>query len=130
MVGWLSFTFCVGADGLGFLCCAFFCFSMISSTCRQVGRFYPLIFELFHRIFGRRLLDVTSSPSRSLSCSTNESGCSHLGCHRPVMLLQHSTSGMEYKWKSLPRRRSLPKKKRVFGASLATFLRFDTNNGF
>ena len=53
-------------------------------------------FRMFHRtcvIFVRRLLDVTSSLGRSLSSSTNESGCgcSRLGCHHPVMLLQHST---------------------------------------
>ena len=45
----------------------------------------------------RRLLDVTSSRSlscRSLSSSTNESGCLRFCCHHPVMLLQHSTSGI------------------------------------
>ena len=64
----------------------------------------------FLKLLQRRLPDVTSSPGRSLSSSTNERGRSHLGCHHPViqwyccnMVLQES------KWKSLPKNTLLPK---------------------
>ena len=65
----------------------------------------------FIEFLWRLLLDVTSSPGRSLSSSTNESGSSRFGCHHPVILLQHL---QESKWKSLPKmslpKKSLPKK--------------------
>ena len=67
----------------------------ISSTC-QVGHL-DLEFLLSHissNFCDVFLLDVTSSPGRSLSSSTNESGCSRLGCHHPVILLHHGTSGI------------------------------------
>ena len=64
----------------------------------------------FQKRLQHRLPDVTSSPGRSLSSSTNETGRSHLGCHHPViqwyccnMVLQES------KWKSLPKNTLLPK---------------------
>ena len=60
----------------------------ISSTC-QVGHFESHIWNFSTKFvnFVRRLLDVTSSLGRSFSSSTNESGCSCLGCHYPVMML-------------------------------------------
>ena len=39
----------------------------------------------FLKLLQRRLPDVTSSPGRSLSSSTNERGRSHLGCHHPMI---------------------------------------------
>ena len=40
------------------------------------------------------LLDVTPSPGRSLSSSTNESGRLRLGCHHPgVLFQQYAISG-------------------------------------
>ena len=39
----------------------------------------------FQKLLQRRLPDVTSSPGRSLSSSTNERGRSHLDCHHPVI---------------------------------------------
>ena len=90
---------------------------------------FDILNEIFKVRSVRRLPDVTSSPGRSLSSSTNERGRSHLGCYHPMiqwyccnMVLQES------KWKLLPKTRYCPKTW-VF-ASLAGFLGFHTNNGF
>ena len=81
--------------GLVMVFCAFFLLLLRFSVPAEPA-ILNRTFRKFHRnvvIFVRRLLDVTSSPGRSLSSSTKKSGCSRLGCHHPVMLLQHSTSG-------------------------------------
>ena len=44
------------------------------------------------------MLDLTSSPGRSLTSSTNESGRSHLGGHHPGLLFQQNAiSGTQTK---------------------------------
>ena len=84
----------------------------ISSTC-QVGH---LDLEILLSHISSNFCDVfcwTLHPPRAviLSSSINGSGCSRLGCHHPVILLQHL---QESKWKSLPKmslpKMSLPKK--------------------
>ena len=57
----------------------------ISSAC-QVGHLDLEI--LLSHIFSSKFCDVFCS-CRSLSSSANKSGCSGLGCHHPVILLQH-----------------------------------------
>ena len=74
--------------------CALFCFFTIFFSVPAASAILNRTFRIFHQnflIFVRRLLELSSAPGRSLLSSTNESGCSRLGCHHPVMLLQHST---------------------------------------
>ena len=82
-----SRTFSFLGGGVGSLCSLLSSFS-IFSTC-QVGHLVHSsishILTSFKVRSVRRLPDVTSSPGRSLSSSTNERGRSHLGCYHPVI---------------------------------------------
>ena len=92
-----TFSF-LGGGGISLLSFVlFFNFQYLSG--RPSCAFFDIAhFDILNEIFKvrsvRRLPDVTSSPGRSLSSSTNERGRSHLGCYHPVILLQHGTSGI------------------------------------
>ena len=85
----LTFTFLGVGGGV---CLCFFCFLYGFRTCR-VGHLECPCLITHISIFDRRIQkllqrpmpDVTSSPGRGLSSSTNERGCSHLGCHHAVI---------------------------------------------
>ena len=87
---------CSPSGRVGVTCVRFFVFfSTIFGTCQvdhfdlHTSNFSSKIWKFCSPTAGRYIL-----PGRSLSSSTNESGRSRLGCHHPVMLLQHSTSGI------------------------------------
>ena len=72
------------------------------------------------------MLDVTSSPGRSLSSLTNQKGRSRLGWHHPVILFhQYSTTGI---YLNVAAQKEITAQKDVFSC-LAGILRFHINNG-
>ena len=112
-----TFSFLGGGWGLLVVFCLYFASSTVfvpaGSAILNVlvwCRTFRSFDRNFQELLQHSLLDVTSSPGRSLSSLTNERGRSHLGCHHPViqwyccnMVLQES------KWKSLPKNTFLPK---------------------
>ena len=114
--GWWHVGYSRSWVGLGFFC-LYFASSTVSvpaglDILNVLVRYrtFRIFDRNFQKLLQRPLPDVTSSPGRSLSSSTNERGRSHLGCHHSVIqwyccnMVRHESNR-----KSSPKNMLLPK---------------------